>query len=370
MKSTGTLAKIAGLLVTIGLLAGCAAQQQVAARRYFWPPLPDTPRIEWLGAYQSQLDLRPPGPFAWLLGEDEPHALDKPLYIASDGAGRVFVSDVYQLAFFVFDFNKKDVRILGGEKASNLYLHPTGVDLDADGKIYTADNKKKSIFVHDRDENIIGALDLSSEVKTIGAFAIDKARKRIVVPDPQGHKVALFDFSGKLLFSFGKRGSEDGEFNFPISVAVGKDGEIFVCDSQNARIQRFSAEGKFLAKFGNRGDMPGEFGIIKGVAVDSENHVYVTDGKGNNVSIFSDKGDLLLNIGAAFAIEPGAKITPAGFLIPQGIYIDGNDTVFVVDQLNRRFQKFQYINARYLKENPIPGYVPPADASSPTPAAK
>jgi len=359
MKSTRTIAQIAGLLVMIGLLAGCAAKLPVAERRYFWPQLPDTPRIEWLGTYQSQLDLRPAAWYAAIIGEEEQHSLDKPLYIASDGAGKVYVSDLFQLAFLVFDFRAKDVHLLGGQEAAGLFGHPTGVDLDAAGNVYAGDNGKKKIFVFGPDEKPVRTLDLSAAVKSIGDFAIDRERQRIVVPDAQEHKVAVFDLTGKLLFSFGKRGDADGEMNFPVAVALGKGGEIFVCDAMNARIQRFAPDGKFLLKFGERGDSPGSFSLLKGVAIDSENHVYVTDGKANSILIFSDKGEFLTSIGASFAVVPGARVTPGGFLIPQGIHIDRNDTIFVVDQLNRRFQKFQYITDRYLQERPIPGYRPP-----------
>ncbi len=359
MKSTSLVTKFLGMLIIIGLLAGCAGQKQVA-RRYFWPPQPDTPRIEWLGAYQSQLDIRLPSWYASITGEEEPNALDRPLYIASDAAGKIYVSDVLRPAFMVFDFLGKDVHLLGGKEGIGLFEHPTGVDLDAAGNVYTADNKKKKIFVFGGDEKAKGALDLAGTVKSIGAFAIDRERRRIIVPDAQDHKVAVFDLAGKLLFSFGKRGTEDGEFNFPVAVALGKGGEIFVCDVMNARIQRFTPDGKFLLKFGERGDSPGNFALIKGVALDSENHVYVTDGKANTIIIFSDKGEFLTTLGATFAIEAGSKVTPGGFLVPQGIYIDKNDTIFVVDQLNHRFQKFQYLTERYLREHPIAGYQPPA----------
>lgn len=361
MKSRRTLAKMAGFLMIIGLLVGCAAQQQVAPTRFFWPPLPDTPRIEWLGAYQSQLDLRPSPWYAAIIGEEEPVGLEQPLYIASDGGGKVYVSDVGKATVLEFDFDKKEAHRLGGNEAFGFFEHPTGVALDAEGNVYAADDKKKGVLVVGRDDKMKRVLDLSAEVTSIGDLAIDPARKHLIVPDSRGHKVAVFDLAGKHLFSFGKRGDGDGEFNFPLAAAVGKDGEIFVVDALNARIQRFSPEGRFILKFGQRGDNPGDFAMIKGVALDSENHVYVSDGKANSISIFSDKGDYLLSLGGGYAVTEGGKVSPGGFNILQGIYIDRNDTIFAVDQLNRRFQKFQYLNSRYLSQKPIPGYVLPQE---------
>lgn len=360
--------KLSLTILLLTLLAGCATQP-TAVRRFYWPPLPAPPRIEWLGAYHSQLDLKTPSFLSKILGEEEPIALDKPLYIAANGAGKVYVGDIFKSTFWVYDLKEKDVYRLGANTAHAVFEHPTGIDLDGEGNIYAADNRKKKIVVFDRNERTQTVFDLSAEVQTISAIAIDPVRRRLIVPDGTGHKVAVFDLAGKLLFSFGKPGDGDGEFNYPLSAAVNREGEIFIADTQNARIQRFTPDGKFVLKFGQRGDGPSDFAIIKGVAIDSENHVYVTDGKAHNIKIFDDKGDYLLTIGGPYSLQPEGKVAPGGFLIPQGIYIDKNDTIYVVDQLNRRFQVFQYLTPAYLKEHPITELTPAAETPG-GPAAK
>jgi DNA-binding beta-propeller fold protein YncE len=197
-------------------------------------------------------------------------------------------------------------------------------------------------------------LDLSSLMKSIGTFAIDKRSNRLIVPDIKEDKVVVTDIEGKQLFSFGRKGDGDGEFNMPVSVAVEADGVIVVCDSFNARIQRFTPQGVFVNKFGHRGDGAGDFSMIKGVAVDSEGHIYVTDGKESKVSIFSATGEILMTFGSKYAQSSDNNLMAAGgFLVPQGIYIDKNDRIFIADQRNRRFQVFQYLNARYLADFPI-----------------
>ena len=161
------------------------------------------------------------------------------------------------------------------------------------------------------------------------------------------------DLDGQFLFSFGSKGDEKGAFNRPLSVAIEADGTIVVCDSFNARIQRFTPQGAFINLFGKRGDGAGEFAIIKGVAVDSAGHIYVTDGKENRVSIFSTTGENLLVFGGKYAQMSTDVIAAGGFLIPQGIYIDQNDRIYIVDQRNRRFQVFQFLNRDYLSRFPV-----------------
>ena len=93
--------------------------------------------------------------------------------------------------------------------------------------------------------------------------------------------------------------------------------------------------------------------MIKAVAVDSEDHIYVTDGKMNWISIFNSKGESLMVFGQTYAQTEGRKLGIGGFLVPQGIYIDENDRIYIIDQINRRFQIYQYLNQRYLNQFPL-----------------
>ena len=81
------------------------------------------------------------------------------------------------------------------------------------------------------------------------AVAID-AEGHIWVAEAFADRVRAFDKTGKEVASFGKTGSEKGEFCSPGGLAIAPDGSIFVADSGNHRIQRFSPNGEVLACFG------------------------------------------------------------------------------------------------------------------------
>lgn len=353
------------------VFAGCASSPQVR-ERYFWPPPPDTPRIEWLGAYQSRSDLVKSGLFEAIVGETNEIGLQKPTSITADGQGKVYVTDFRSQALFIFDMAAKTVRVLGGEKAFGLFEQIAGVALDAQGNIYVGDSKKRKIFVFDKQEQAGTAIDLSNDVASIANIAIDKARHRLVIPDVKSNKVVVYDLSAKsILFTLGDRSKatpegEDLGFNFPTAAAIDTQGNILICDSMNARIMRFSPEGNFLSKFGQRGDGIGDFSIIKAAAVDSEGHIYVTDGKASRISIYNEKGEVLLLFGGPYSLKgPGAQVTPGGFLIPNGIFIDQNDVIYIADQMNGRFQMFQYVTDKYLQEHPVTDRAPAAKALLP-----
>ena len=78
-------------------------------------------------------------------------------------------------------------------------------------------------------------------------LAID-AQGRIYVSDREKHSVLVFGPDGDFLFSFGRRGSFDGDFESPRGIAIFPDGEIAVADHGNKRIQIFNPNGEFVRK--------------------------------------------------------------------------------------------------------------------------
>ena len=341
-------------ILMLCFVCACSAPQ-VAKKRIFWPTPPNEPKIEWIGLYSSKADLQTEGPslFNMVVGEEDNFSIEAPLSIASDGMGKVYVTDGETASAYAFDFNKKDVYTVGGNSWLGTMKHATGVSVDSKGNAYVADSSSRKIYIADKDNNPLRVIDLSAHLQSIGMFAIDKRANRLIIPDLRENKIVVTDLDGQFLFSFGSKGDEKGAFNRPLSVAIEADGTIVVCDSFNARIQRFTPQGAFINLFGKRGDGAGEFAIIKGVAVDSAGHIYVTDGKENRVSIFSTTGENLLVFGGKYAQMSTDVIAAGGFLIPQGIYIDQNDRIYIVDQRNRRFQVFQFLNRDYLSRFPV-----------------
>jgi sugar lactone lactonase YvrE len=72
------------------------------------------------------------------------------------------------------------------------------------------------------------------------------------------------------------------------------------------------------------------------VAIDSDQHIYTVDANFDNYQIFNSKGQLLLYVG-----KTGSKY--GQFFMPNGIFIDHEDRIYVSDSYNRRVQIFQYV---------------------------
>lgn len=339
--------------VSILFLSGCAGpDKQVKKQRYFWPPLPDQPRIEWINKYSSQHDFPKTSGQRFIegiVGQDPPKTFEKPWGVASDGEGIFYVADTQGSSVVVYDLNRKTVLELGGEQYGGLFKRPIDVDLDTSGNIYVSDSDKKRVFVFTKAQNPLITIGDDEMFHWPAGIGVDRKLNRLYVVDTHLNNVTVFETgTGKRLFSFGKRGTGDGELNFPTDVAVDSKGNIYVTDSMNARVHVFDQDGKFIRKFGHRGDGTTDFKLVKGIAISRDDYVILSDPMASRLQIFSTEGQALLTLGVR---SPAGVL--GGFNIPQGVYVDKNDQLFVVDSLNQEVEVFQIINEEWLKKNPI-----------------
>ncbi len=142
--------------------------------------------------------------------------------------------------------------------------------------------------------------------------------------DGKGHQVFKFSPDGKVLLTLGKAGvagSGPDEFNAPSAVLVAPNGDIFVADGHggntNARIVKFDPTGKFIKTWGRKGSGPGEFDGPHALAMDTRGRLFVGDRGNNRIQIFDQDGNF---------IDQWAQ-----FSRPSGVYIDGNDVIYVAD---------------------------------------
>lgn len=147
----------------------------------------------------------------------------------------------------------------------------------------------------------------------------------------------------RFLLSWGKEGSEPGEFYFPIGIAITPSDEILVTDHYNNRVQRFSSEGKLLSHFEVLPN-PG------GIALDESNRIYLshfptsvlTKGLVNpdRVSVYSADGKQLHEWGKSGDGQ-------VEFSYPGGMVISPNRRLYIADQTNHRIQVLD-LEGRFL----------------------
>ena len=64
------------------------------------------------------------------------------------------------------------------------------------------------------------------------------------------NRIQKFDSNGAFITKWGSYGSEDGQFHYPIGVAVDSSGNVYVADSYNNRIQKFDSNGDIHNQMG------------------------------------------------------------------------------------------------------------------------
>jgi DNA-binding beta-propeller fold protein YncE len=147
--------------------------------------------------------------------------------------------------------------------------------------------------------------------------------------------VSTYEFSLK----WGTRGTGDGEFNYPVGVAVASDGSVYVADEGNDRIQKFTSEGVFVSKLDTEGTGDRELYSPRGVAVASDGSVYVAD-TANHADRWNHRIQKFTSEGV-FVSQWGTNGMADGQLDwPTGVAVASDGGVYVADMGNKRIQKF------------------------------
>lgn len=337
--------------VVLLALGGCGSLAIKEQPRFFWPPPPDEPKIEYINFYYSDEDLLrgvDRRVEEAILGKRKPvRILAQPYSVASDGKGRVFVADFNGLKVTVLDFINHTTRLLQ-EEAKGM---PQKVVVDKQGEIWVLNGEERTVYRYSADEKKIALLKLE-ELERAASLAVDSDRQRFYLSDVPNHRICVFNYQGTMLSTIGLRGRTPGQFNFPTDLDLDSAGNLYVLDSMNARIQVFSPEGVFIRTFGERGTATGSFAAAKGIAVSPSNLVYVSDATQNKIVIFNTAGDYLLTLGGGYVFD-GKHIQPGGLNFPMGIDVDAKDTIIVADYLNGMVHEFQYLTPDYLARRPI-----------------
>jgi DNA-binding beta-propeller fold protein YncE len=162
--------------------------------------------------------------------------------------------------------------------------------------------------------------------------AVDAAGD-VYVSDMGNHRIVKYTSEGVWITQWGTEGSGDRQFKDPGRIAVDAGGNVYVADAGNNRIQKFDSNGNFILKWGGSGTSDGQFDCPMGIAVDSNNLVYVVDGFNHRVQKFTDTG--------VFLLEWGTYGTSNGNLgYPEAIEVDVSDRVYVLDEEGAFVQKF------------------------------
>ena len=177
-----------------------------------------------------------------------------------------------------------------------------------------------------------------------GAFALVVVLLLLSLPAAgaprSGAGLARTSAAPVLVKEWGGKGSGDGQFNGPRSIAVDNRGFVYVTDGENDRVEKFKSDGTFQGKWGAFGTGERQFSTPNGIACsaptyyDPNPYVYVVDTFNHRVEEFRADGTFVDQWGS---LGSG----PKQFLAPTAIAIGpSSGVVYVSDWANKRVCKF------------------------------
>ncbi len=165
------------------------------------------------------------------------------------------------------------------------------------------------------------------------AIALD-SDENIYVSDENQNRITVMDKDGQFLNKWGESGSDEGQLKGPAGLVVGSDNNVLVVDSQNHRVQKFTKDGVYVSGWGAEGSNPGQFNKPWGICTDGESNVYVADWKNDRVQKFSADGKYLL--------EFGETSEGVGTLNrPTSVAVDSEGDVYVADWGNHQVKIYE-----------------------------
>ena len=224
---------------------------------------------------------------------------------------------------------------------------PAAPYLDSQGNLYVLDLEKERVVKLNGDGEVLiafgehGAGEGQFNFRPVGTplyhdsvwggdLVVDQ-QGNIYVADGGNFRVQVFDAQGKYLRQWGKRGTAEGEFEVPWTIALDPNGFLYVGDF-TGYIYKFDTNGIFLGKLGaGRGSGAGQFRVaVHDVEADLNGNIYASDFKLPRVFKFDPTGKLILQWNKC----------GADTLSPAGLGVDASGNVYVIDYSASRICKF------------------------------
>ena len=251
--------------------------------------------------------------------------LNRPIGVAVDAAGNVFIDDVLNWRIRKVDASTGIISTYAGDgtgnfsgdggPAVNAGISSCAVALDADGNLYLAE----------RDMSRIRKIDASGTITTIAGTGVDGF--------------------------FGDNGlATNAQLSGPSFIYVSNSGNIYIADQGNRRIRKIDSSGIISTVAGN--GVPGYSGdggpataaslfCSAGMQEDAQGNLYFADACNNCIRKIDGSGIITTvagNTTGGFSGDGGPALQ-ASLFGPSGLTFDSDGNYYIADMNNNRVRK-------------------------------
>ena len=207
----------------------------------------------------------------------------------------IFVSDNHRIQKISMDGDR--VALVGKEGSGPLqFKYPEGIAISPiTGQVYIADYGNHRIQVLNPDLTFSRLFGKGGSAN--GQFmnpcdiAID-SQGLVYVADTDNHRIQKFTPNGKFMARFGSKGcglgSGPGQLNRPrgITIDTAGTGLVYVCEDGDDCVSVFTSDGVFVSSFGKKGSNIDQFNFPLGLRFDKEGFLYVCDSFNKRLVIY------------------------------------------------------------------------------------
>jgi sugar lactone lactonase YvrE len=247
----------------------------------------------------------------------------------------------------------------GGQDNYRFASRPLGVAFDKDGRMFVADSNNQRIQVYHFTSDTIPAPEYEATIGVTGEKRIDNSgfnwptrialdsNYNLYVMDSWNNRVqrcyeeSPASWSCSTFFGItGEWGAADDpqRLGLAVGIAVDSSDNIYIADSINNRLFKCdTAEPPSCSIFTEgSGSGPGQYSWLNDIAIDSAGYVYITDSGNSRMQILDSSGDFVDMVGVTG--EPYV-ITEGYYNSPVGIDVDSAGNMLIVEQLGLRMIK-------------------------------
>jgi DNA-binding beta-propeller fold protein YncE len=146
------------------------------------------------------------------------------------------------------------------------------------------------------------------------------------VADTWNHRIQKFDRDLKFLTQWGRPASDLSnlrpyDFWGPRDVAIDAEGNVWVADTGNGRILKFASDASFLGSWGKGGSEPGQFREPVGIEIAANGDIFVADAWNGRIQRFDSQFNPLAQLLMPGWVPDDPSTKPYLALAPDGSII-------------------------------------------------